>query len=101
MIDFLKDQAGFIIAIAGGLVVSVLSSEKHSIMVALARISAGLFCSVFLTDPFIDFMSLNTDTYRNGVAGLFSMMGYAMTRFVANIDSNTLLDFIRAIRGGK
>ncbi len=29
------------------------------------------------------------------------MMGYALTRFTANIDGNTMLDFIRALRGGK
>ncbi|WP_099867843.1 hypothetical protein [Pararhizobium haloflavum] len=101
MHDFLKQNAGFLIAVGGGLLVSVLNSEKHSVMVAITRLAAGLFCSVFLTDPFLHYMELDPETYRNGVAGLFSMMGYAVTRFVANIDSATLLDFVRAIRGQK
>lgn len=100
MIDFLKEQSGFLLAIVGGTVVSILSSEKRSLMVALTRIMAGLFCSVFLADPFIHYMQLDSDTYRNGVAGLFSMMGYALTRFVVNIDGPTLLEFIKALRGG-
>ena len=100
MIDFLKEQAGFVLAIAGGIAVSVMSSDKHSLTVALARIAAGLFCSVFLTDPFLHWMTLDPETYRNCVAGLFSMMGYALTRFVANADGKTLMDFIRAFRGG-
>lgn len=99
--EFLKEQGAFLFAIVGGLVVSVLSSEKHSIMVGLTRISSGLFCSVFFADPFIHHMSLDPNTYRNGVAGLFAMMGYALTRFVANIDRTTLIDIIKALRGGK
>lgn len=100
MLDFIKDQIGFIVAIAGGLIVSVLSSEKHSLLVALTRTAAGLFCSTFLTDPFLHYMSLSPETYRNAVAGVFAMMGYAITRFVANSDREILLDIIRAIRNG-
>lgn len=101
MIDFLKEQAGFLIAIVGGLFISVLSSEKHSWLVAVTRVSAGLFASIFLADPFIHYMALEPGTYRNGVAGLFAMMGYAMTKFVANIDGKTLIEIIKAIRGTK
>lgn len=100
MSEFLKEQIGFILATVGGLVISVLSSEKHAFSVAATRIAAGLFCSMFLADPFMAYMELNPDTYRNGIAGLFAMMGYSMTRFIANIDGNTLLEFIRAMRGG-
>lgn len=99
--DFIREQAGFIVAIVGGLIISVMSSEKHSLMVAVTRVSAGLFASVFLADPFIHYMGLEPETYRNGVAGLFAMMGYAITKFVANIDGKTLIEIIKAIRGGK
>ncbi|SPL65329.1 hypothetical protein [Ochrobactrum soli] len=101
MNDLFKEHMGFMLATAGGLIVSVLSSERHSFLVAVTRVAAGLFCATVLADPFIDFMQLEPGTYRNGVAGLFAMMGYALTRFTANIDGKTLLDFVRALRGGK
>jgi hypothetical protein len=101
MTEFLKEQAGFILAIVGGLIVSILSSEKHTFTVAAARICAGLFCSTFLSDPFMHWMDFPTDTYRNAVAGLFAMMGYAVTKFVVNIDRRTLIELIKVIRGGK
>lgn len=100
MMDFLREQAGFLLAAAGGVLISVLSSEKHSLLVGLTRVCAGLFCAIFFVDPFNDWMGLNPDTYRNGVAGLFAMMGYAMTKFVSNIDGATLVDVIKALRGG-
>ncbi len=101
MTDFLREQVGFILAVIGGIVVSILSSEKHTIMVAASRVCAGVFCSVFLSGPFMHFMEFPSDTYRNAVAGLFAMMGYAVTKFVVNIDRRTLIDIIKAIRGGK
>lgn len=99
--DFIKEQSGFLLASLGGVLVSILSSERHSFAVAVTRVAAGLFCSIFLVDPFVHFMELDPERYRNGVAGLFAMMGYALTRFVANIDGRTLMDLIRAVRGGK
>lgn len=99
--DFFRDQAGFALAIIGGIIVSILASEKHSLAVASARIFAGLFCSIFLTDPTIDWLSLDSLTYRNAVAGLLAMTGYAVTRFVVNINKATVLELIRAIRGSK
>lgn len=101
MFDFIKEHTGFMFATAGGLLASILSSERHSIPVALTRVATGLFCSVVLADPFLHYMALEPTTYRNGVAGLFAMMGYAMSRFIANVDGKTIMDFIRAFRGGK
>lgn len=97
----LKSQVGFWVATAGGLVVSVLTSDKHSWSISAARVAAGLFCSVFLTEPFLHHMALDPDTYALSVSGLFAMTGYAMTRFIANANLQTVLDIIKIIRGGK
>lgn len=98
---FMKDQLWFIAATGGGLLVSVLCSDKHSLGLAAARLAAGLFCSVFLTDILIDWMDLDPVTYRNGVAGLMSMCGYAITRFLANLNARVIIDLIKSFRGVK
>ncbi|WP_421983328.1 hypothetical protein [Roseibium sp.] len=97
----MKDQLWFIAATGGGLVVSVLCSDKHSFGLAAARVAAGLFCSIFLTDILIDWMDLDPTTYRNGVAGLMSMSGYAITRFLANLHARVIVDLIKSFRGVK
>lgn len=98
---YLREQMGLLLAIGGGITVSILTSDRQSFTAACARVAAGTFCATVLTDPFLDFMAFDPDVYRNAIAGIFAMSGYALSRFAANWDRKTLLDVIRALRGIK
>ena len=100
MNDF-KDQLGFIFAIIGGLLVSMLTSTRHSFWLALTRIAAGLFCAWFFTEPVMHWMELNPATYRNSVAGLLAMAGYAAVRFISDLNKEDLFRILQILRGGK
>lgn len=96
MLDWLRTHGWFIVAMAGGIIVSMLTAERHSVGMAAARVTAGFVCGVFFTDPTLDWMSLDPDVYRNAVAALWGMSGYAMTRMVNTIRWERLSDIIRA-----
>lgn len=97
----IQENLGFLLVVAGGLIVSILSSERHTLLGTLSRIAAGVFCAVLFTDPVLHYLSLEADAYRKATAGIFSMSGYAITRFAANWDRQTVIDFVRALRGVK
>lgn len=99
--DAFKNQFGFLVAIFGGVFVSMLASSRHSFKIAATRIFAGLFFAWFFTDPIIDWMHWDADTYRNSVAGLFAMMGYGVARIASNVTKDDFFKFVQLLRGGK
>lgn len=98
MPDWLRDHGWFLVAVGGGVIVSMLTAERHSLPMAVARVGAGFFCGVFFTDPTLDWLSLEPDVYRNAVAALWGMSGYAVTRMVNTIRWERLSDIIKAWR---
>lgn len=98
MSEWLRTHGYFLLALGGGILLSVLTAERHSLQMAAVRVSAGLICGWFFTDPTLDWLALDPDIYRNAVAALWGMSGYAVTRMVNTIRWERLFDIIKAWR---
>lgn len=88
-----------VVAIVGGIVVSLATSEDHSPKTAIARVASGLFCAVLFPDVLMDFLGLSPETYGNAIAGLLAMTGYSLSKIFTNINRQVLLDVVKAVRG--
>jgi len=100
--EWVRDNVWLLLAILGGILVSVLASEHHSPKEAFRRVAAGLFCGWFFPDPFLDWLDRDPSIYGNAVAALFAMTGYALARVVVNFDGKSIAEWIAIAfgRGG-
>lgn len=99
MIDWFKENFMFVAAIFGGTIISVITSEKHSLLISLTRVLSGVFCALFFTEPLVDLLSLNPDKYSNATAGLLSMSGYSLTQIVVTLNKDKIIGIVKAWRG--
>ena len=96
---FLKEQSPLIIPGIAGVTVTVLTSEKHSLKSALARVGAGLFCAVVFTDAMLYELARDPETYRTPVAALLAMTGFQIVRALSTMDVNAISAAIKSFRG--
>lgn len=99
--DFLKEQAPLLIPGAAGVTVTVLTSEKHSWKSAIARVGAGLFCSVVFTDALLSELGRDPETYRTPVSALLAMTGFQIVRSFTTMDVQKIAEAIKTFRGGR
>lgn len=69
-----------IASIAAGLVIAFLLSTATTVKAKIASVTAGLFFSVFLTEPLIQWAGLEFSTWKYAVAGLLAMSGDRLAR---------------------
>lgn len=70
----------FVVAVAVGLLVSVLLSTANTIKARLASVASGLFFALFMTEPLIQWAGLEISTWQYAVAGLLAMSGDRLAR---------------------
>ena len=99
--NWINENLWFIFSVIGGIFLSILTSENHSPKIAIARVSSGLFCAIFLTDLTIYIIGSDPESSKEAIAGLLAMSGYGIARIFANIDRKAIMDIIIAIRGTK
>jgi 4-amino-4-deoxy-L-arabinose transferase-like glycosyltransferase len=96
-----KENVLFFVSIFGGVVVSVLCSDKVSVWQSVIRVVCGVILSALFTDPFLAIVEYDPELYRNSVAALFGMCGYAIARVLVNLDRATVIKVIQAVTGKK
>lgn len=101
MTDWIREQLWFLLSILGGVVVSIITTETHSVKIGAARLFSGVFCAVIFTDPIMDLWDFNPDIYENAVAGLLAITGYAVAKIIASLKLQDLMNFVKIFRGGK
>lgn len=98
MLEWLDRHLWFGVSIIGGIIVSILTAENHSVWIATARVACGLFCAVVFTDPLLDILMRDPEIYRNAMAGLLAVSGYAGVRMINSANWSKLSDLIKAVR---
>lgn len=93
----------FWLAVAGAVVVKLITSEFAGITRAAITVTAAVFSAWVFTNPILDFLDLNPETYQIPVAALAALTGEGFIKMVIRVtaEPQSLLDFIRAWRGGK
>ncbi|ETW11198.1 hypothetical protein ATO8_18630 [Roseivivax marinus] len=95
---WLAENVWMLIAVGGGILVSIITSDDHSLKSGTGRILAGLFFAVVFPDPILTFLDRDPVVYGNALAGLLAMTGYAIAKALV---STGPLDWIAAWRGKK
>ena len=96
--EWLTDNVWMIVAIGGGILVSMLTSEDHNLKSGTARILAGLFFAIVFPDPILAVLERDPEVYGNALSGLLAMTGYAIAKTLV---STGPMDWIQAWRGKK
>ena len=96
--EWLADNVWLLVAVLGGIIVSIITSEDHDLKSASARIASGLFFAVVFPDPILSFLQRDPDIYGNALAGLLAMTGYAIAKTLVTTGP---IDWIKAWRGKK
>lgn len=94
-LEHVKSQAGVLVPAFSGVVVTLITSERHSFLVALARVACGLFCAIYFTEPVISWMDWETESYRSAVAGLLAMNGFQLVRFFTSATPQSIIQMLR------
>lgn len=87
----------FWLTMAGAVVVKLLTSPYHSIWRAAVQIVTAVFCAWVFTDPVIDWLDLDPDTYKNPVAALVAITGEGIVRALL-LAANNPKEFIALLR---
>ena len=101
LIDWVLDNVWMIGAVMGGIIVSILTSEDHTLKMALVRDVTGCFCAIFLTHPLLDILGRDPAIYGNAVAGLLAMTGYAIAKNLAHLTGAQLAEWVAIVLGRK
>lgn len=93
----------FWIAVAGAVLVKLLTSQYQSLLRAIATVFTAVFAAYFFTDPVLDYLGLVPDTYKAPMAALLALTGEGIMRalIAAANDPTRIGDIWRSFRGGK
>lgn len=93
----------FWVAAAGATVVKLMTSPFHSVARAALNVFAAMFSAYVFTEPALDWLGLNADTYRYAIVALLALTGEGLMRLAIQIvnDPTRALAFLRAWRSGK
>lgn len=88
-------------AVIAAVVVKIVTSQYHSIWRASGTVFAAVFFAYFFTDAAVDWLNLNSETYKAPVAALLALTGEGLMRMAFGWMNNPqfLTDIIRAWRG--
>ncbi|ETX26418.1 hypothetical protein RISW2_04980 [Roseivivax isoporae LMG 25204] len=95
---WLAENVWMVVAVVGGIVVSMVTSEEHDLKSSAGRICSGLFFAIVFPDPILNFLERDPETYGNALAGLLAMTGYAIAKAIV---TSGPADWIAAWRGKK
>jgi hypothetical protein len=99
MIEWIKENMAFIMAIMGGSLVSTVSIKTKSIIEAVMRMGCGIVSAVLFTDGFISWQGLDYDTFVVAVAGMFAITGFGLVKILSNISMDNIIHVVKMIRG--
>lgn len=90
--------------VIGATILKVATSAYHSVFRVIIMVIAAMFCALVFTDPAIDLLGLNPETYKVPMAALLALMGESFIRMMLGWFENNvevLTAIIKAWRGHK
>ncbi len=96
--EFGKDGIMFILAIIGGVIVSVISDTKHSLKAGIIRTFTGIFFAVFFCDPILHYLSFDVEVYRNATAGLLAITGYTLGKLLVSLSIEQIISWYKLLK---
>jgi hypothetical protein len=98
-----KHDLAFWTAVGGATLVKLVTSPYTGFVRVLATVIAAVFSAYFFTQPAMDALGLDHETYTTAMAALMALTGEGIMRFIINLsnDPTKALDWIKAWRGGK
>ncbi|MEL6752348.1 MAG: hypothetical protein AAFO70_09735 [Pseudomonadota bacterium] len=96
-----NSDAKFWAAVAGAIVLKLISSEALSLRVAAATVLFAVFSAWAFTGPVLDFFDLSVETYQIATAATLALTGEYVFRLLVSVSKNPaqLLEWLRAWRG--
>lgn len=91
-------SASFWIAVGFATVFKLSTSERLSWKQGLITVSAALVTAWIATDPILDFMNWDPDTYKALTAAVIALVGENFMRFLVKLDGEALLKIWRGFR---
>jgi len=78
----------FLLAILGGALIRLVTSEKHSLWRSAISVLVAVFAALVFTDPVMAFLAFPEEPYRNGIAALLALTGEGAMRFAISLSND-------------
>ncbi len=96
---WLYGNLDIIVPAVAGVLIGVASQEDHSLRTTLIRFVTGVLAATLFTDPTLDYIERDPAVYKEAVAGLWGITGYAMSKFLTNLKLKHLREIVAIVRG--
>lgn len=97
IVALFAEKPGFWAAIAGAILVKVLTTRSLNFWQVCATTISALFFAVVFTAPMLHWWSLPSSPYEPAVAAVLALFGEHIARLV--LQSQSIAELIRAWRG--
>lgn len=93
----------FWFAAIGSALLKILLSPWMGFWKGLASVVAALFCAIVFTEPLLNYLNMDPETYKAALAALIALTGEGVVRWLLQIatEPGKLAEIIRYIRGPK
>jgi hypothetical protein len=90
----------FWISTIGAAIVKLFLTPFNGVLATVTSFAAAIFFAVVFTDPVLNYLNLNPDSYKIGVAAVVALTGEGIAKRILGIlaDQNATFSFIRLWR---
>lgn len=101
--NVLGHDVAFWFAALGSAMLKILLSPWMGFWKGAISVASALFCAIVFTEPVLDYLNLNPETYKAALAALIALTGEGVVRWLLQIatEPGKLAKAIKALRGGK
>ena len=99
----LGHDIAFWFAALGSALLKILLSPWMGFWKGVISIVAALFCAIVFTEPVLDYLNMDPETYKAALAALIALTGEGVVRWLLQIatEPGKLAAMIKTLRGEK
>ena len=93
----------FWFAAIGSAFLKILLSPWMGLWKGLASVVAALFCAIVFTEPLLNYLNMDPETYKSALAALIALTGEGVVRWLLQIatEPGKFTEMLRNLRGPK
>lgn len=93
----------FWFAALGSAFLKILLSPWMGFWKGIASVAAALFCAIVFTEPLLNYLNMDPETYKAALAALIALTGEGVVRWVLQVatEPGKFAEMLRNIRGQK